>query len=106
MNVVCVCMSVCYESIMIAVVGGGGHFIKFFTYFQHSCVYVKRGGTFNETKANKQLNLFVRNKTPVGILYFSMVFACLWGCLRLKLLFQPGGVEQLVCQAFDRNYKE
>lgn len=37
---------------------------------QHSCVYVKRGGTFNETKADKQLNLFVRNKTPFWMVVF------------------------------------
>lgn len=37
---------------------------------QHSCVYVKRGGKFNEAKADKQLDLFVRNKTPFWMVIF------------------------------------
>lgn len=34
--------------------------------FQHSCIYVKRSGKFQEETAVKQLDTIVQNDTPVS----------------------------------------
>jgi len=37
---------------------------------QHSCVYIKRSGKFSEKKAEQDLDLFTRNKTPFWMVVF------------------------------------
>ena len=40
--------------------------------FQHSCIYVQRSGRFKETRAAGQLQMLVKNKTPVSTLLVNI----------------------------------